>query len=87
MVYDYITYTVMNTGTLTVFVGPSRENLEALDKNGLTPILTAAACKNYDALNTMVEKGGDSLKSTLFQAAKEKSQPNIKALEVMLSIC
>ena len=53
-----------------------------MDKNGLTPILTAAACKNYDALNTMAEKGGDSLESTLFQAAKEQSQPNIKALEV-----
>ena len=67
-------------------VGFSRKgDLEALDKNGLTPILTAADCKNYDALNTMVEKGGDSLKSTLFQAAKEISKPNVQALEVMLN--
>ena len=77
----------MNTVTLIYCnsVGFSRKgNLEALDKNGLTPILTAAAYKNYDALDTMVEKGGDSLKSTLFQAAKEISNPNMKALEVML---
>ena len=79
----------MNSGILTyfVFVGFSRENLEALDKNGLSPILTAAACKNYDALVPMDEKGGDSLKSTLFHAAKEQSQQNIKALEVVLNIC
>ena len=77
----------MNTGTLAYYisVGFSRKgDLEALDKNGLTPILTAADCKNYVALNTMVEKGHDSLKSTLFQAAKEISKPNIHALEVML---
>lgn len=76
----------MNIGTLIycVSVGSSRKgDLEALDKNGLTPILTAAAYKNYDALDTMVEKGGDSLKSTLFQAAKETSKPNMKTLEVM----
>ena len=79
------THTLMNTGTFIycVSVGSFRKgDLEALDKNGLTPILKAAACKNYDALNTMVEKGGDSLKSTLFQAAKEISNPNMKALEV-----
>ena len=59
-------------------------DLEALDEGNFTPILTAAACKNYDALNTMVEKGHDSLKSTLFQAAKEPHKLNIQALEVML---
>ena len=76
----------MNIGKLIycVSVGFSRKgDLEALDKNGLTPILTAEDCKNYDARNTMIEKGGDSLKSTLFQAAKKMSKPNIQALKVM----
>ena len=59
-------------------------DLEALDEGNFTPILTAEAYKNDDALNTMVEKGRDSLKSTLFQAAKEPRKPNIQALEVML---
>ena len=59
-------------------------DLGALDKNDLTPILTAAAYKNDDAFNTMVEKGGDSLKSTLFQAAKKPDTSNIQALEVPL---
>ena len=40
--------------------------------------------KNDDAFNMMVEKGGDSLKSTLFQAAKKPDTSNIQALEVPL---
>ena len=55
-----------------------------MDRNGITPILTAAAYKNDDAFNIMVEKGGDSLKSTLFQHAKEPDTLNIQALEVPL---
>ena len=62
-------------------------DLEALDEGNFTPILTAAACKNHDSLNIMVKKGGNSLKSTLFQAAKEPSKSNIQALEVMLMSC
>lgn len=62
----------------------SRGDLEALDTNGHTPILTAAEYANNDALDAMVEKGGDSLSSTLFEAAKKPDRSNIKALEVPL---
>ena len=57
-----------------------------MDKNDSTPILTAAAYENDDAFNTMVERGHNFLKNTLFQAAKELTEPNIKALKVMLMI-
>lgn len=55
-----------------------------MDNQGLTPILTAVACENYesDAFNTMVELGGDSLRSTLFQAARKPIESNIQALKV-----
>lgn len=57
-------------------------DLGAVDNQGLTPILTAAACENYDAFNTMVKLGGDSLRSTLFQAARKPNESNIQALKV-----
>ena len=55
-----------------------------MDKNDFTPVLTAAAYENDDAFNTMVEKGHDFLKTTLFQAAKKPDETNIYALQVLL---
>ena len=62
--------------------------MEAVDIEGFTPILTAAAFENYDAFNTMVDKCGESLKTALFQAAKYPNERNIRALKVTFrSIC
>lgn len=55
-----------------------------MDKNDLTPVLTAAAYENDDAFNIMVEKGHEFLKTTLFQAAKKPDATNIHALQVLL---
>lgn len=55
--------------------------MKAVDRNGFTPIMTAADCGNYDAFNAMVavDKGRDALKTALFEAAKN---PNVRALKV-----
>ena len=68
-----------NAGMTTYCVsGYSRKgDLGDLDRNGLTPVLTAAAYENDDAFNTMVDKGREN---TLFQAAKKPDKTNIHAL-------
>ena len=56
--------------------------MKAVDRNGFTPLMTAANWENYDAFNAMVmvDKGHDTLKTALFEAAKN---PNVQALKVI----
>ena len=83
--YNVTSILCMNVGMLAyyVFVDYSRKgDLGALDKNDSTPIRTAVVYKNDVAFDAMVEKGGDFLSSTLFEAAKKPDTSNIQALEV-----
>lgn len=62
----------------------SQGDPNALDVEGCDPIMRAAVCGTEDTLQIMIERGGNSVKRTLLQAAKTPGGPYFHAMEVKI---